>query len=67
MDAIAFLTIINLLLNTAFGIWEKARQILGVDAIPEWDDIAAKNERLQAKIDAELEPEPNELKPDPER
>lgn len=40
-------------LALAFMLWEKARQVEGKDAIPEWDEIATKNARLQAKIDAE--------------
>ena len=55
MDAVSIMTIISFLLNTAFGMWEKSRQILGQDVIPEWDEIAGKNARLQAKIDAEME------------
>ena len=45
--------IINGILNAAFRVWEKAREIEGKDVIPEWDEIAGKNARLQAKIDAE--------------
>lgn len=48
-----WLFILNGLLNTAFNLWEKIRQIEGKDALPEWDVIAGKNARLQAKIDAE--------------
>lgn len=48
-----WLIIINAILNTAYNIWEKVRQIEGKDALPEWDEIASKNRRLQEKIDAE--------------
>ena len=43
---------INTILNGAFTLWEKARQTIGADKIPEWDEISSKNARLQSKIDA---------------
>lgn len=45
--------IVEWLLNTAYNVWEKHRQVTGADELPEWDAIANKNARLQAKIDAE--------------
>jgi hypothetical protein len=39
-------------LNAIFTLWEKASAATDGN-IPEWDALASKNARLQAKIDAE--------------
>jgi hypothetical protein len=53
MGAEAILVIINGLLGTVMNIWTSARQILGEEAIPEWDELTKANAITQAKIDAE--------------
>ena len=49
-----WIVIINAILGWVFALWEKAQQIEG-GTLPDWDMIASKNARLQAKIDAEKE------------
>lgn len=49
-----WIVIVNALLSWVFAIYEKAQQITG-GTLPDWDEIASKNARLQAKIDAEKE------------
>lgn len=49
-----WIIIVNALLGWVFAIYEKAQQITG-GTLPEWNVIASKNARLQAKIDVEKE------------
>jgi hypothetical protein len=53
MGPLEIMALVNGLLGLAFNAWKTGRQVLGEDAIPEWADIIAQNDALQAKIDAE--------------
>lgn len=53
MGAEAILVLINGLLSLAMNTWSSARQILGEEAIPEWEALTDANAIAQAKIDAE--------------
>jgi hypothetical protein len=53
MDAITILALVNGFISMGFNVWKSARQVLGEETIPSWDDIIAKNKELQDKIDAE--------------
>ena len=53
MGTKAILVLINGLLGLAMSAWSSARQILGEEAIPEWEALTDANAITQAKIDAE--------------
>jgi len=47
-------SMINMTFQIAYNLWKKWREAEGVDKVPEWSEIADKNARLQAEIDAEM-------------
>ncbi|MCL6542048.1 MAG: hypothetical protein K6T87_15945 [Roseiflexus sp.] len=55
MNTSSILILVNGLLSIAFNLWSTLRKVEGIESIPSWEELVAKNSILQNKIDTEKE------------